>query len=109
MTSRHVVCLRARHWEYKRSKSTGHYSTCCSQGKVQLPPLSGPIPSIDSCLKGRIPNARSYNNALSFTSLAALWDQTRLGSNSRTPHVSDFLTPLPSTGPTLGALIPASV
>ncbi|SGZ24032.1 BQ5605_C023g09687 [Microbotryum silenes-dioicae] len=24
-------------------------------GKVQLPPLSGPIPSIDSCLKGRIP------------------------------------------------------
>ncbi|SGZ25051.1 BQ5605_C023g09761 [Microbotryum silenes-dioicae] len=36
-------------------RRTGHLSTCCSQGKVQLPPLSGPIPSIDSCLKGRIP------------------------------------------------------
>ncbi|SGY19932.1 BQ5605_C017g08391 [Microbotryum silenes-dioicae] len=52
-----AVCAhcKARHWECERSKSTGHYSTCCSQGKVQLPPLSGPIPSIDSCLKGRIP------------------------------------------------------
>ncbi|SGY11879.1 BQ5605_C011g06304 [Microbotryum silenes-dioicae] len=52
-----AVCInyKARHWEYKRSKSTGHYSTCCSQGKVQLSPLSGPIPSIDSCLKARIP------------------------------------------------------
>ncbi|SGZ22760.1 BQ5605_C022g09538 [Microbotryum silenes-dioicae] len=83
-----AVCIhyKARHWEYERSKSTGHYSTCCSQGKVQLPPLSGPIPSIDSHLKGRIPtfreNARSYNNlnALSFTSLAAHFDQTRLGT-----------------------------
>ncbi|SGY14839.1 BQ5605_C013g07124 [Microbotryum silenes-dioicae] len=88
-----AVCAhcKARHWECKGR--TGHLSTCCSQGKVQLPPLSGPIPSIDSCLKGRIPNARSYNK------LNAL--------HSRTPHVSDFLTPLPSTGPTLGALIPA--
>ncbi|SGZ14453.1 BQ5605_C066g12822 [Microbotryum silenes-dioicae] len=51
-------------------------------GKVQLPPLSGPIPSIDSCLK----------------------DSTR---HSRTPHVSDILTPLPSTRRTLGALNPA--
>ncbi|SGZ14852.1 BQ5605_C029g10624 [Microbotryum silenes-dioicae] len=77
-----AVCAhcKARHWECKGR--TGHFSTCCLQGKAQLPPLSGPIPSIDSCLK----------------------DSTR---HSRTPHVSDILTPLPSTGPTLGALIPA--
>ncbi|SGY66400.1 BQ5605_C004g02670 [Microbotryum silenes-dioicae] len=52
-----AVCInyKARHWEYKRSKSTGHYSTCCSHGKVQLPPLSGPIPNIEIYLKGRIP------------------------------------------------------
>ncbi|SGY38113.1 BQ5605_C003g01960 [Microbotryum silenes-dioicae] len=50
-----AVCAhcKARHWECKGR--TGHFSTCCSQGKVQLPPLSGPIPSIDSYLKGRIP------------------------------------------------------
>ncbi|SGY12886.1 BQ5605_C011g06642 [Microbotryum silenes-dioicae] len=48
-----AVCIhhKARHWEYERSKSTGHYSTCCSQGKVQLPPLSGPIPNIEIYLK----------------------------------------------------------
>ncbi|SGY12496.1 BQ5605_C011g06524 [Microbotryum silenes-dioicae] len=50
-----AVCAhcKARHWECKGR--TGHFSTCCLQGKVQLPPLSGPIPSIDSYLKGRIP------------------------------------------------------
>ncbi|SGY55874.1 BQ5605_C006g04087 [Microbotryum silenes-dioicae] len=29
---------KARHGECERTKSTGHFSTCCSQGKVQLPP-----------------------------------------------------------------------
>ncbi|SGZ14647.1 BQ5605_C029g10608 [Microbotryum silenes-dioicae] len=75
-----AVCAhcKARHWECKGR--TGHFSTCCLQGKAQLPPLSGPIPSINSYLKVRIANARSYNNALSFTSLAALWDQTQVGT-----------------------------
>ncbi|SCZ99555.1 BZ3500_MvSof-1268-A1-R1_Chr3-1g06094 [Microbotryum saponariae] len=62
------------------SKSSGHVSTCGSQGKVRLPPLPSPIPSIEIYLKARIANARSYNNALSFTSLAAHIDQTRLGT-----------------------------
>ncbi|SGZ32121.1 BQ5605_C043g12082 [Microbotryum silenes-dioicae] len=91
-----AVCAhcKARHWECKGR--TGHFSTCCSQGKVQLPPLSGPIPSIDSYSKEAAAfreNARSYNN------LNAL--------HSRTPHVSDISTPLPSTRRTLGALNPA--
>ncbi|SGY15971.1 BQ5605_C012g06719 [Microbotryum silenes-dioicae] len=55
-----AVCThcKARHWECERSKLTRHFSVCCSQGK----------------------NARSYNNALSFTSLAAHFDQTRPGT-----------------------------
>ncbi|SGY12170.1 BQ5605_C011g06413 [Microbotryum silenes-dioicae] len=32
-----AVCIpyKARHWECERSKSTGHFSRCCSQGKMQ--------------------------------------------------------------------------
>ncbi|SGY12784.1 BQ5605_C011g06600 [Microbotryum silenes-dioicae] len=49
-----AVCAhcKARHWECKGR--TGHFSMCCLQGKVQLSPLSGPIPSINSYLKARI-------------------------------------------------------
>ncbi|SGZ32175.1 BQ5605_C043g12103 [Microbotryum silenes-dioicae] len=43
-------------------------------------PLPSPISSIGNFLKARIANARSYNNALSFTSLAAHWDQTQVGT-----------------------------
>ncbi|SGZ31378.1 BQ5605_C044g12162 [Microbotryum silenes-dioicae] len=57
-----AVCAhcKARHWECKGR--TGHFSMCCLQGKVQLSPLSGPIPSINSYLNPRIANARSYSN-----------------------------------------------
>ncbi|SCZ90399.1 BZ3500_MvSof-1268-A1-R1_Chr1-3g01964 [Microbotryum saponariae] len=84
-----TVCThcKARHWECERTKSTGHFSTCCSQGKVQLPPSLRPNPNFQQLLEGSdsgIPafreNARSYNNALSFTSLAAHFDQTRPGT-----------------------------
>ncbi|SGY55351.1 BQ5605_C006g04008 [Microbotryum silenes-dioicae] len=94
-----AVCThcKARHWECERSKSTRHFSACCSQGKVQpcsCLPLPSPISSIGSFFKARIAvscsvqqqavafreNARSYNNALSFTSLAAHWDQTQVGT-----------------------------
>ncbi|SGY43338.1 BQ5605_C001g00015 [Microbotryum silenes-dioicae] len=53
--------------ECERTKSTGHFGTCCSRA---------------SYLKARI---ASYNNALCFTSLAAHFDQARLGGHSRTP------------------------
>ncbi|SDA02813.1 BZ3500_MvSof-1268-A1-R1_Chr11-1g03170 [Microbotryum saponariae] len=71
-----AVCThcKARHWKCERTKSTEHFSTCCSQGKVQLPPLPSPMPKAEASRE----NARSYNNALSFTSLAAHFDQTRL-------------------------------
>ncbi|SCZ95336.1 BZ3500_MvSof-1268-A1-R1_Chr11-2g03441 [Microbotryum saponariae] len=70
-----TVCThcKARHWECERTKSTGHFSTCCSQGKVQLPPSLRPNPDFQQLLEGSdsgIPafreNARSYNNALYF-------------------------------------------
>ncbi|SCZ98740.1 BZ3500_MvSof-1268-A1-R1_Chr3-1g05587 [Microbotryum saponariae] len=74
-----TVCTHcnARHWECERTKLTGHFSTCCSQGKVQLPPSLRPNPNFQQLLEGSdsgIPafrkNARSYNNALSITSIA---------------------------------------
>ncbi|SGY43981.1 BQ5605_C001g00097 [Microbotryum silenes-dioicae] len=75
-----AVCInyKARHWEYKRSKSTGHYSTCCSQGKVQLPPLSGPIPNIEIYLKdsGHIPRKRPVAQQRAVFH----FDQTRIGT-----------------------------
>ncbi|SCZ89837.1 BZ3500_MvSof-1268-A1-R1_Chr1-3g01609 [Microbotryum saponariae] len=104
-----TVCThcKARHWECERTKLTGHFSTCCSQGKVQLPP-SGPIPTFNSYLKARIANARSYNNALSFTSLAAHVDQTRPGTQGpRMFWVFCRLVAFTIDSGTLGALIPA--
>ncbi|SGY50744.1 BQ5605_C001g00921 [Microbotryum silenes-dioicae] len=60
---RHVY-ERARRVACERSKSTGHVSTRCSQGS-------------DNAFRE---SARSYNNALSLTSLAAHVDQTQLGT-----------------------------
>ncbi|SGY38821.1 BQ5605_C003g02079 [Microbotryum silenes-dioicae] len=58
-----------------------------SQGKVQLPPPPQPnleyrqlLEGSDSEAKAFRENARSYNNAFSFTSLAAHWDQTQVGT-----------------------------
>ncbi|SGZ23049.1 BQ5605_C022g09580 [Microbotryum silenes-dioicae] len=84
-----AVCThcKAQHWECERSKSTGHFSRCCSQGKVQLP--NPPQPNLeyrqlpqgsDSEAKAFRDNAQSYNNALCFTSLAAHWDQAQMGT-----------------------------
>ncbi|SGY54610.1 BQ5605_C006g03893 [Microbotryum silenes-dioicae] len=76
-----AVCAhcKVRPWECERSKSTGHFSTCCSH-KVQLPPLSGPIPCINSYLKARIAALKDPS------SLAQIWPidpaeatDTRLG------------------------------
>ncbi|SCZ97712.1 BZ3500_MvSof-1268-A1-R1_Chr4-3g07397 [Microbotryum saponariae] len=69
-----TVCThcKARHWECERTKSTGQFSTCCSQGKL--------LEGSDSGIPAFRENARSYNNALSFTSLAAHFDQTRPGT-----------------------------
>ncbi|SGZ29937.1 BQ5605_C052g12571 [Microbotryum silenes-dioicae] len=95
-----AVCThcKARNWECERSRSTGHSSTCCWQGKVQLLPPPQPNPEYRRLLEGSdsgrllLPttsvrkakvfrkNARSYNNALLCTSLAAQFDQTRQGT-----------------------------
>ncbi|SGY23797.1 BQ5605_C019g08983 [Microbotryum silenes-dioicae] len=105
-----AVCThcKARHWECERSKSTRHFGACCSQGKVRLPPPPQPnleyrqlLQGSDSAVAFR-ENARSYNNALSFTSLAALWDQTQVGTLG--PPVFRVFGRLYHR---LGALIPA--
>ncbi|SGY11873.1 BQ5605_C011g06301 [Microbotryum silenes-dioicae] len=106
-----AVCThcKARHWECERSKSTRHFSACCSQGKVRLPPPPQPNLEYRQLLQGSDSeavafreNARSYNNALSFTSLAALWDQTQVGTLG--PPVFRVFGRLYHR---LGALIPA--
>ncbi|SGZ31356.1 BQ5605_C044g12156 [Microbotryum silenes-dioicae] len=106
-----AVCThcKARHWECERSKSTRHFGACCSQGKVRLPPPPQPNLEYRQLLQGSDSeavafreNARSYNNALSFTSLAALWDQTQVGTLG--PPVFRVFGRLYHR---LGALIPA--
>ncbi|SGY65996.1 BQ5605_C004g02611 [Microbotryum silenes-dioicae] len=84
-------------------------TACCSQGKVRLPPPPQPnleyrqlLQGSDSEAKAFRENARSYNNALSFTSLAALWDQTQVGTLG--PPVFRVFGRLYHR---LGALIPA--
>ncbi|SGY57090.1 BQ5605_C006g04220 [Microbotryum silenes-dioicae] len=89
--------------------SPTHFSACCSQGKVRLPPPPQPNLEYRQLLQGSDSeavafreNARSYNNALSFTSLAALWDQTQVGTLG--PPVFRVFGRLYHR---LGALIPA--
>ncbi|SDA05392.1 BZ3501_MvSof-1269-A2-R1_Chr12-1g03376 [Microbotryum saponariae] len=106
-----AVCThcKARHWECERLKSTGHFSACSSQGKVRLPPRPQPnleyrqlLEGSDSEAKAVRENTRSYNNVLSFTSLAAHWDQTQVGTLG--PPVFRVFGRLYHR---LGALIPA--
>ncbi|SGZ32118.1 BQ5605_C043g12081 [Microbotryum silenes-dioicae] len=92
-----------------QTASTRHCSACCSQGKVRLPPPPQPNLEYRQLLQGSDSeavafreNARSYNNALSFTSLAALWDQTQVGTLG--PPVFRVFGRLYHR---LGALIPA--
>ncbi|SGZ28003.1 BQ5605_C026g10246 [Microbotryum silenes-dioicae] len=79
------------------------------RGKVRLPPPPQPnleyrqlLEGSDSDAKAFRENARSYNNALSFTSLAAHWDQTQVGTLG--PPVFRVFGRLYHR---LGALIPA--
>ncbi|SGY12770.1 BQ5605_C011g06596 [Microbotryum silenes-dioicae] len=80
-----------------------------SVGKVRLPPPPQPNLEYRQLLQGSDSeavafreNARSYNNALSFTSLAAHWDQTQVGTLG--PPVFRVFGRLYHR---LGALIPA--
>ncbi|SGZ16771.1 BQ5605_C020g09065 [Microbotryum silenes-dioicae] len=89
--------------------SPTHFSACCSLGKVRLTPPPQPNLEYRQLLQGSDSeavafreNARSYNNALSFTSLAALWDQTQVGTLG--PPVFRVFGRLYHR---LGALIPA--
>ncbi|SGY39197.1 BQ5605_C003g02167 [Microbotryum silenes-dioicae] len=80
---------KARHWECKGR--TGHLSTCCSQGKVQLPPLR-PNPEYRQLLEGSDTVVQQVERAV-FTALAAHFDQTRLGTQGpRMFRIFDALT-----------------
>ncbi|SCZ97908.1 BZ3500_MvSof-1268-A1-R1_Chr3-3g06449 [Microbotryum saponariae] len=74
-----TVCThcKARHWECERTKSTGHFSTL----------LAGQGSDSGQLLRPTTFNAQSYNNALSFTSLAAHFDQTRPGTQGPRPRM----------------------
>ncbi|SGY11913.1 BQ5605_C011g06318 [Microbotryum silenes-dioicae] len=82
-----AVCThcKARHWECERSKSTRHFSACCSQGKVRLPPPPQPNLEYRQLLQGSDSetvafreNARSYNKLNALSSLRSLPTLTRL-------------------------------
>ncbi|SGY70062.1 BQ5605_C004g03098 [Microbotryum silenes-dioicae] len=78
-----AVCIhfKTRHWECERSKSTGHFSTCCSQGKVQLPPPPSPIPSIEIYLKDSVQSSSIPQKRPVAQQRAVFhFDQTRLGT-----------------------------
>ncbi|SGY53590.1 BQ5605_C006g03778 [Microbotryum silenes-dioicae] len=94
------INYKARHWEYKRLKSTGHYSTCCSQGKVQLPPLSRPIPSIDSCLKGQIPALKDPACFGFFDAFTIDWAHSRRPNSCHqsAPNLCQNMAHLPGRG-----------
>ncbi|SCZ96678.1 BZ3500_MvSof-1268-A1-R1_Chr4-4g07544 [Microbotryum saponariae] len=91
-----TVCThcKARHWECERTKSTGQFSTCCSQGKL--------LEGSDSGIPAFRENARSYNNALSFTSLAAHFDQIRLGTLGPPCSRTWLIDPVEATDTRLG-------
>ncbi|SGY47762.1 BQ5605_C001g00570 [Microbotryum silenes-dioicae] len=80
-------CAKARKGERAGLKSRSNPSSpTFSQGKVQLPPPLRHNPECRQLREGSDSeaialreNARSYNNALSLTLLAAHFDQTRLG------------------------------
>ncbi|SGZ26344.1 BQ5605_C024g09891 [Microbotryum silenes-dioicae] len=80
-------CAKARKGERAGLESRSNPSSpTFSQGKVQLPPPLRHNPECRQLREGSDSeaialreNARSYNNALSLTLLAAHFDQTRLG------------------------------
>ncbi|SGY38487.1 BQ5605_C003g02039 [Microbotryum silenes-dioicae] len=77
-----AVCIhfKTRHWECERSKSTGHFSTCCSQGKVQLPPPPSPIPNIEIYLKDSGYSSIPRKRPVAQQRAVFHFDQTRLGT-----------------------------
>ncbi|SGY16693.1 BQ5605_C012g06952 [Microbotryum silenes-dioicae] len=60
-----AVCThcRARHWECEGTKSTGNFSTCCSQGKVQPPPSLRPNPNFQQLLEGSDSEAKAFRRS----------------------------------------------
>ncbi|SCZ88874.1 BZ3500_MvSof-1268-A1-R1_Chr2-1g04700 [Microbotryum saponariae] len=79
------------------------------EGKVRLPPPPQPNPECRKLLEGSDSeakafreNARSYNNALSFTSLAAHFDQIRLGTLGPPCSRTWLIDPVEATDTRLG-------
>ncbi|SGY26711.1 BQ5605_C018g08761 [Microbotryum silenes-dioicae] len=107
-----AVCThcKARHWECERSKSTRHFSACCSQGKVRLPPPPQPNLEYRQLLEGS--DSGQLLRPTTFVCIVqqrAVFHFARCSlradttGHSRTPCVSRVRSPLSSTC----ALIPA--
>ncbi|SCZ93292.1 BZ3500_MvSof-1268-A1-R1_Chr6-2g08588 [Microbotryum saponariae] len=112
-----TVCThcKARHWECERTKSTGHFSTCCSQGKVQLPPSLRPNPDFQQLLEGSDSEAKAFRRSARMPgrtttrcrSLRSLPTLTRLDQALKDPACFGYFVAFTIDSGTLGALIPA--
>ena len=83
----HCAHCDALHWIEERITSSPRtrpiFTTCCSGGKVTLPPLAQPRSPLRDLLEWQTPEAkqfrnhiRKYNNAFAFTSVGAKIDQS---------------------------------
>ncbi|SCV74953.1 BQ2448_7982 [Microbotryum intermedium] len=75
------------HWSCE-ANGKGSFSACCSRGKVHLPESPQPpddyrglLDGLDHDSKQFRANARSYNNALAFTSLGGKFEQHKPANN----------------------------
>ncbi|SCZ92411.1 BZ3500_MvSof-1268-A1-R1_Chr5-2g07838 [Microbotryum saponariae] len=112
-----TVCThcKARHWECERTKSTGHFSTCCSQGKVQLPPSLRPNSDFQQLLEGSDSEAKAFRRSARMPgrtttrcrSLRSLPTLTRLDQALKDPACFGYFVAFTIDSGTLGALIPA--
>ncbi len=75
------------------SRANLHFTLCCAQGKVMLPPLAPPPVPLRRLLTGNEADAkdfrqriRSYNNALAFTSMGANLDTSVAQLGTYTYH-----------------------
>ncbi|SGY43907.1 BQ5605_C001g00080 [Microbotryum silenes-dioicae] len=77
-----AVCThcKARHWECERSKSTRHFSACCSQGKVRLPPPPQPNLEYRQLLQGSDSGHIPRKRPVAQQRAVFHFDQTRIGT-----------------------------
>ena len=98
----HCAHCDTLHWIEERNTSSPcthpNFTTCCSCGKVSLPPLALPPSPLRDLLEGQTSEAkefrnqiRKYNNAFAFTSVGAKIDQSMARGRVYTYHLQGEL------------------